>query len=286
MLKRNKWTNEEIDLLKNNYINGIKYVKELLPTHTYLSIKKKAKSLELKVIRLVTEDINKAVKESYSFSDVFRKLNKSKSGDSYKIIKRIIEENNIDTSHFEPYRNFRKNLIFKEIPIEEHLSIGSIIGSNSLKGKLYKLKLKEKICEECGQNEEWRGKKIALILDHINGVSNDNRLENLRILCPNCNATLETHCKGYKKLKDKKLVKIVSVEKDKIKESEEKIKFGFTEEQLISQKKQRKVERPCYDTLSKDINEFGYSGTGRKYNVSDNTIRKWKKMYEKYGENF
>ena len=42
----------------------------------------------------------------------------------------------------------------------------------------------------------------------------------------------------------------------------------------------------CYDTLSKDINEFGYSGTGRKYNVSDNTIRKWKKMYEKYGENF
>jgi protein-arginine kinase activator protein McsA len=35
---------------------------------------------------------------------------------------------------------------------------------------------------------------MALVLDHINGVWNDNRLENLRILCPNCNATLDTHC--------------------------------------------------------------------------------------------
>ena len=35
---------------------------------------------------------------------------------------------------------------------------------------------------------------MSLILDHINGVRDDNRLENLRIVCPNCAATLETHC--------------------------------------------------------------------------------------------
>ena len=35
---------------------------------------------------------------------------------------------------------------------------------------------------------------MALILDHINGVANDNRLENLRIVCPNCAATFDTHC--------------------------------------------------------------------------------------------
>lgn len=197
MTKRNKWTDEEINILKENYSKGIKHTMNMLPNHTFLSIKKKSKSLGLKVIRLVTKDIKEAVKDSYSFADVFRKLNKSKSGDSYKIIKRIIEENEIDISHFNPYKN-NKNLVNKEIPIEEYLIFGSKISSNELKKKLYKYAIKKRICDECGQNEEWRGKKISLILDHINGISNDNRLVNLRILCPNCNATLETHCRGYK----------------------------------------------------------------------------------------
>ena len=53
-----------------------------------------------------------------------------------------------------------------------------------------------RVCELCGQGEEWRGRQMALILDHINGVADDNRLENLRIVCPNCAATLDTHCGG------------------------------------------------------------------------------------------
>lgn len=43
----------------------------------------------------------------------------------------------------------------------------------------------------------------------------------------------------------------------------------------------RKVERPNYEQLLIDINTLGYCGTGRKYGVSDNSIRKWKKYYEK-----
>jgi len=68
-----------------------------------------------------------------------------------------------------------------------------------LKDRLFKEGLKLNICEMCGQNGEWMGKKMTLILDHINGVNNDNRLENLRIVCPNCNATLDTHCIGVRK---------------------------------------------------------------------------------------
>jgi len=44
----------------------------------------------------------------------------------------------------------------------------------------------------------------------------------------------------------------------------------------------RKVERPSYNILVNEINENGYSATGRKYGVSDNSIRKWLKFYEKY----
>jgi hypothetical protein len=57
------------------------------------------------------------------------------------------------------------------------------------------------------QGEEWVGKKMSLILDHINGVNNDNRIEN-RIVCPNCNATLDTHCG---KIRVKKILKKVDL---------------------------------------------------------------------------
>ena len=63
----------------------------------------------------------------------------------------------------------------------------------------YKEGIKKRKCELCGQGEEWNGKHMSLILDHINGNPNDNRLENLQIVCPNCNATLPTHCRGHKK---------------------------------------------------------------------------------------
>jgi hypothetical protein len=43
---------------------------------------------------------------------------------------------------------------------------------------------------------------LSLILDHINGVNNDNRIENIRIVCPNCNATLDTHCGKNKSKKN------------------------------------------------------------------------------------
>ncbi|MBA4064498.1 MAG: HNH endonuclease [Isosphaera sp.] len=49
-------------------------------------------------------------------------------------------------------------------------------------------------CGVCGI-DEWRGKPLSLHLDHINGVSNDNRFENLRFLCPNCHSQTETYCK-------------------------------------------------------------------------------------------
>lgn len=50
--------------------------------------------------------------------------------------------------------------------------------------------------------------------------------------------------------------------------------------------RQRKVQRPTYQQLLQEIQEFGYAATGRRYGVSDNSIRKWIKMYEKYGENY
>lgn len=272
--KRNKWTNEEIKLLKKSYEKGVPEI--LLTNHTKNSIKKKAYRLKLSVdkdkMNFNFDEISKAVKESYSFAEVFRKLNKSKSGDSYKVLKSYIERNNIDYSHFNPYKNNRIN--GKKYPLSHWLQKGSNINSSKLKEKLYDNGLKERKCEKCGQDENWYGKHMSLILDHINGINDDNRLENLRILCPNCNATLPTHC--GKNLKKKKQVYYCKCGKEKSRGAEKCLDC------YNKLTRQRKAKRPNYEQLINEINELGYSGTGRKYGVSDNAIRKWKKKYEKY----
>jgi HNH endonuclease len=61
-----------------------------------------------------------------------------------------------------------------------------------IKRRLFKENIKEERCEMCGL-KEWRGVKIGLELDHINGNTYDHKIENLRILCPNCHATTDTY---------------------------------------------------------------------------------------------
>ena len=107
---------------------------------------------------------------------------------------------------------------------------------------------------------------MSLILDHINGINSDHRLENLRIVCPNCNATLSTH--GGKNIINKP--KVV-----RVKTKKEINRMNISESQ-------RRVKRPPYEQLQNEIKELGFTGTGKKYGVSDNAIRKWIKFYEKH----
>ena len=72
--------------------------------------------------------------------------------------------------------------------------------SYKLKQKLFSEKIKNNICEECGVGPTWNGKSLNCHLDHINGISNDHRLENLKILCPNCHSQTITYAgKNIKK---------------------------------------------------------------------------------------
>lgn len=66
--------------------------------------------------------------------------------------------------------------------------------TNRVKQRIINEKYLKNICSECGLSETWNGKPIILHLDHINGVSNDHRLENLRLLCPNCHSQTDTWC--------------------------------------------------------------------------------------------
>jgi len=129
--------------------------------------------------------------------DVVEKTGMSKQEGNYRYLRDYIKKYKISIIHFEDQRCFsrvRKSL-------NEYLIKGKYltICGNLLKQKLYKAGLKQPICEECGQDENWRGQKMSLILDHKDGDRENNLLENLRILCPNCNSTLDTHCGKNKK---------------------------------------------------------------------------------------
>jgi hypothetical protein len=96
--------------------------------------------------------------------------------------------------HFDPDAVRASTIRRHAAPLEVVLVEQSTYHRGHLKERLYASGLKARRCELCGQGETWNSAQMSLILDHINGVPTDNRLENLRIVCPNCNATLATHC--------------------------------------------------------------------------------------------
>jgi hypothetical protein len=219
------------------------------------------------------EILEKVVNSSNNFSEVTRKLGLKPFYGNRQTVKKYIDLFGIDIKHFRlcSYGNNKKRnkIELSEILVEN----STYIYTTNLKDKLYSEGFKERICELCGQDEIWVGKKISLILDHINGVNTDNRIENLRIVCPNCNATLSTH--GGRNVKHPQKIKS-NCECGKGISGDNKVCV------TCSQFKQRKVERPDYLTLIEEIESLGYRGTGTKYGVSDNSIRKWEKYYEKH----
>lgn len=80
----------------------------------------------------------------------------------------------------------------RPIPLEALLVEGSTRRGASLKQRLIDEGLIEDICSECGLGPTWNGEPITLQLDHISGDRTDNRLENLRVLCPNCHSQTDT----------------------------------------------------------------------------------------------
>ncbi len=141
------------------------------------------------------EELKVAIKQSASVRQVLILLNLVPAGGNYAQIGKYIKSLRINTDHFTG-KGWRKGSTKSVVP---PISLGKLLVSNSnfqsykLKKRLFAEGLKQKQCEECCWAKVSEDGRLPLELDHINGDSSDNRLSNLRVLCPNCHSLKPTH---------------------------------------------------------------------------------------------
>jgi transposase-like protein len=225
-----------------------------------------------------------AVADSLSYAEVLRRLGLRAAGGNHRTVRKYVEDVwRIPVDHFDAQRA-RSAAPARAIPLAEVLVEGSTYHRGHLKRRLLAEGLKRPECEMCGQGEIWRGRRMSLVLDHINGVHDDHRLENLRILCPNCNATLDTHCGRHKTRKHHDrpcpTCRVVFRPASGGQRYCSLSCAGRGERNRRAQAARRRVPRPPYDQLLREIDALGYLAVGRNYGVSDNAIRKWRQAYE------
>ncbi len=141
------------------------------------------------------EMLEDAVETSTSIRQVINKLGLIEAGGNYSHVNKYIEIFKFDKSHFKgkAWNKGMKGIGKPLYSIEEILIKGSSYQSHKLKNRLFKEKIKSPKCELCGWAKRASDGRLPLELDHVNGDRLDNRIKNLRILCPNCHSLQKTH---------------------------------------------------------------------------------------------
>lgn len=253
------------------------------------------------------EFLETVITKCNSKADLCRELGIKPVGGNYKRIDNYITIYNLDVSHFkkEPWNKGKNYISSYNKDIESILIENSTYTStNSLKKRLIKEGYKLHKCELCGYEE-------SVELHHINGNPCDNRLENLQMLCPNCHAKTNNFRGKGRTHKDPKEL-IITEEQALERHIQKTIKRRLPEElrktrsiiptiicpicgkKFKPKGKAKYCSLECYNEAKMVINTIkpgaiqllldfkelkNFLQVGKKYNVSDNAIRKWCKLY-------
>lgn len=156
-----------------------------------------------RIAELTPGDLAALVATHTSVAQVAAALALPMDGGAHRNLKARIEQIALDTNHFRGRGWSRGETRASHPSVEQHsrkrmLPDSEVFIENAapLNGTAITKRLLREgvpyVCASCGINE-WRGKRLTLHLDHINGINNDNRRENLRLLCPNCHSQTDTY---------------------------------------------------------------------------------------------
>lgn len=124
---------------------------------------------------------------SKSIKEILDKLGQCSSRANYSWVRQTLVDEQVDTSGW-----YSRKIGGKRISLEDILVENSSYPPGALKKKLMRNSSLENKCQICGLDPKWNGQNLVLVMDHINGVNTDHRIENLRLVCPNCDSQLPT----------------------------------------------------------------------------------------------
>ena len=147
-----------------------------------------------KIYECTDEQFVELIKNSINISEVLFKLGYSIKGNSWGFsqVRRRMDDLNLSPSDFKGKSTMLTKNKERNLTAEMLLKENCKHNRNCLRRYIIKNNLIPYECSICGTTE-WNGKTLSLELDHINGINNDNRLENLRFLCPNCHSQTTTY---------------------------------------------------------------------------------------------
>ena len=157
----------------------------------------------------------------------------------------------------------KQRVYFQTIPLEEILIQDSVYTHTShLRKRLLRDGVLENKCAFCGVNE-WRGRPLTLHLDHINGNNKDNRLANLRLLCPNCHSQTETYCGRKNRVQNFCMDCQKPINRQ-----------ALRCKSCTMRRRGTKINWPPSKELREMVAQSSFLATARKLKVSDNAVRK------------